>query len=371
MRSHCRHLWLRVSCVALAAAFVPSLVLAGGLVGLANPAAGSPESYWTPERLRDARPAPAAELDFDAVAPEPRETLAPAGPTVSGEGRAPVAGPRPAAKRLFDPADPLGVELDGDLVGGPAGKANGSTGAYFTSARLVPLTADRSYPYTTVGKLFFTIPGRGDFFCSAAAIKARLVLTAAQCIHSGVSSPGFFTNFQFVPAYRDGVAPFGTWNWAYVAVPANWTSSGGKLPNATDYGLIEVQDQPVNGVTRRLGDVVGYLGFATQKLRPNHAHLLGYASNFDGSEKMHQVTGQAFRAAANNNAEYGSDLRGGSAGAPLIQDFGDNAALVKIIGVASYYTTSAPVKTEGASIPDSRFTSVLNTACAHRSGNCT
>jgi V8-like Glu-specific endopeptidase len=368
MRSRRQRLRLRVACVALAAAFVPSLVLAGGLVTQANPNPASTKSYWTPERLRDARPLPAAELDFDAVAAETQETLAPAAPVVSGEGRAPLAGPRPAAKRLADPAE---LEPEGDPAGDPAEKANGSTGAYFTSARLVPVTADQSYPYTTVGKLFFTIPGQGNFFCSAAVVKARLVLTAAQCIHSGTTSPGFFTNFQFVPALRDNVAPFGTWDWAYVALHTTWTNGGGKLPNATDYGLIEMQDQSINGATRRVGDVVGYLGYATQKLRPNHAHLLGYASNFDSGQKMHQVTGQAFRAAANNNAEYGSDLRGGSAGAPLIQDFGDNAALAKVIGVVSYSTTSAPVKTEGASIPDSRFISVLNTACAHRSGNCT
>jgi V8-like Glu-specific endopeptidase len=365
MRSRRQHLWLRASCAALVAAFVPGLIFAGGLATLANPNAASPDSYWTPERLRDARPAPVAEIDFDAATPEPWE--ASATPAVSSEGRAPVAGPRPAAQRLFDPAE---VEPEGD-PGGPAGKANGSTGAYFTSARLVPVTADRSYPYTTVGKLFFTIPGQGNFFCSAAVVKARLVITAAQCIHSGTSNPGFFTNFQFVPAYRDNVAPYGTWNWAYVAVSTTWTSGNGKLPNAADYGFIEMQDQLVNGATRRVGDVVGFLGYATQKLRPNHAHILGYASNFDTAQKMHQVTGQAFRAGSNNNAEYGSDLRGGSAGAPLIQDFGDNAALVKLIGVVSYSTTSAPAKTEGASIPDARFTTLLNTACAHRAGNCT
>jgi hypothetical protein len=134
--------------------------------------------------------------------------------------------------------------------------------------------------------------------------------------------------------------------------------------------MIEVQDLTINNVLRKLGDVVGYFGYQTLKLRPNHAHLLGYASNFDSGQRLHQVTAQAFRAAAANNAEYGSDMRAGSIGGPLVQDFGDNPSLAKIIGVLSYFNTSTGPKLEGASIPDSRFTSLLNTVCAHRAGNC-
>lgn len=155
-----------------------------------------------------------------------------------------------------------------------------------------------------------------------------------------------------------------------MAVNTTWTTGGGRLPNAVDYGMIEMQDETISGVLRKIGDVVGWLGYQTSKLRPNHAHLLGYASNFDGGEKMHQVTAQSFRAAASNNVEYGSDMRGGSAGGPLIQDFGDNAALARVIGVLSYFNNSAKLKVEGASIPDNRFTSLLSMVCAHRSGNC-
>jgi hypothetical protein len=173
-----------------------------------------------------------------------------------------------------------------------------------------------------------------------------------------------------VPAYRDGATPFGVWDWNFVSVPSTWASGNGKLPSAADYGLIEVLDQSFSGQTRKVGEVVGYLGYQISHLRPNHAHLLGYASNFDNGEKIHQVTAQAFRAAANNNVEYGSDMRGGSAGGPLIQDFGDNAALVRWIGALSYFNSSTTLKVEGASIPDSRFTSLINSVCAHKAGNC-
>jgi V8-like Glu-specific endopeptidase len=348
----------------MALILISSAAVAGDFTKLNNPNPNDSESYWTPERFHDAQPLLRAEPNPDAFGPEENAGLA---ASVSVEGHAPAAGIRPDLEsRLFDREDAAAEKA---LRSGGE-KASGTAGAFFTSARLVPTTADQTYPYRAVGKLFFTKPGQGDFYCSAAVLRARVVLTAAQCIHSGKANPGFYSNFRFVPATRDGSAPFGTWNWNYVIVPTTWSTGGGTVPNAADYGMIEVQDQTIDGVLRKLGDVTGFFGYQTLKLRPNHAHLLGYASNFDGGQRMHQVTAQAFRAAAANNVEYGSDMRGGSAGGPLVQDFGDNPALAKIIGVLSYFNSSTGPKVEGASIPDSRFSSLLTTICAHRAGNC-
>jgi len=338
---------------------------AGAVEALTNPDEGETASYWTPELLRDALPLPRAAMDRDALATaaEQNEVALPAASHgARGDGRGPTAGIRPDLhNRLFD--------LDDRAVSASSEKANGSTGAYFTSARLIPQTADTTFPYSTVGKLYFTIPGVGNRFCSGAVLRSRVVVTAAQCLHSGTSNPGFFTNFLFVPAYRSGLAPFGSWTWDYVVVNTTWSQGGGTLPNAADYGMIEMDDQTINGVLRKIGAVTGFVGYQTLKLIPNHAHILAYASNFDGGERMHQVTAQSFRKVS-NNVEYGSDMRGGSGGGPLIQDFGDNAALVRLIGVVSYYNNSTNIKTEGASIPDTRFTSLLNTVCTHRAGNC-
>ncbi|HWM92663.1 MAG TPA: hypothetical protein VN493_18000 [Thermoanaerobaculia bacterium] len=368
--------------LSLALALLPATAMAG-VVSLSNQAhkteTHKAEKYWTAERLAAARPLPMQQLDRDPGAiQEALEAEEPAGRPVFGEGRAPVAGVRPdPANRLFEPHD---REIDREVAAmfsaleeenrSVAEPVSGNSGAYFTSSRLVPLSADRSYPYTTVGVLFFTIPGKGDFYCTASVIRKRIIATAGQCVHSGTQNPGFYDNFEFVPAFRDGVAPFGTWEWEFVTVATAWTGGGGKLPNAADYALIEVADRVIDGVTRKLGDVVGFLGYQTQRLRPNHAHLLAFPSNFDGGNKMHQVTAKDFKAGKSSNVEYGSDMRAGSAGGPLIQDFGDNPALARWIGAISYYTNSAPVKTQGASIPDSRFTTLINGACAHRSGNC-
>jgi V8-like Glu-specific endopeptidase len=236
------------------------------------------------------------------------------------------------------------------------------------------LSADQSYPYTTVGRLYFTKSG-SDYYCSAAVIGKRVLVTAGHCIHNGNGAQsGFFDNWKFVPALRDGSAPFKTWNWSYVTVTNTWYTSGGSIPNAADYGMIEVQD---NGT--RVGDMTGSLGFQTLSLMPNHAHILGYSSNFDSGQKMHQVTAQSAATASPNNVEYGSDMLDGSSGSAMVQNFGSassgqtggkNPGFNRLIGVIAWGYTTAGSMAEGGSVPDNRFSDLFNTVCNHKSGNC-
>ena len=166
------------------------------------------------------------------------------------------------------------------------------------------------------------------------------------------------------------MAPYGVWVWEFATVPTTWTTGKGKLPNAADFGLIELGDEVFDGALHTIGEVVGYLGYATQRLRPNHVHMLGYSSTHDGGEILHQVTAKDHKTAKPSNVLFGSDMRGGSGGGPLIQDFGDDSGLVRWVGALSTFNSSTGVKLQGAAIPDTRFTGLLNTACANRPGNC-
>ncbi|HWN40720.1 MAG TPA: hypothetical protein VNW71_00780 [Thermoanaerobaculia bacterium] len=354
---------------------LPATAMAG-TVGLANTNKKA-EKRWTAERYAAARPLPMQQVD-SGVDPFPEVLTAGESTAESAPGSRFAAGRAPVAGVRADSSNPLYEALDremaaliaGEDLDSMAGRASGSGGGHFTSSRLVPESADQFYPYSTVGKLFFTIPGEGDFYCSAAVIRNRIIATAAQCIHSGTPSPGFYDNFEFVPAYRDGSAPFDIWAWEYVAVSSTWTSGKGKVPHASDFGLIELEDLVFDGALETIGNVVGYLGYATQRLRPNHVHMLAYSSSHDGGELLHQVTAKDHKTAKPSNVLYGSDMRGGSAGGPLIQDFGDDPGLVRWVGAISTFNSSSGVKLQGASIPDTRFTSLLNSVCAHRSGNC-
>ena len=280
-------------------------------------AAGRVKSAWTPERLRAARPLPVPQLFIDqaALGSAVEEAAAGSGRSVSAPGQRPLPAIRPLrSNRLFDPAGSR--PASGASVRGIAEPGGGSTGALFTSQRLIPADADLEYPYSTAGVFFFTIPGEGDFYCSGAVLRKRIVITAGGCVHQGSGgNNGFYEDFLFVPAYRDGDAPLGVWEWAAVTVSAPWSQSNGRLPNAADWALVEMADQTFDGEELRIGDVTGTVGYATRRLRPNHATILAYPSNFDQGEWMHQVSAKDFRAtapAATNNVEYGSDMRAGS-----------------------------------------------------------
>lgn len=330
----------------------------------------STTTYWTPERLRNAKPLRLPKPTSINVEATANQTI---GTPTRGSGSPPTVNLAPDTQgQLFTP-DRKVNSVNDDAV---EPEKVGSAGAYFTSSRLIPLSADTVYPYRAVGKLFFTIPGEGDFICSASVLRPRVVLTAGHCVHKGSGgSSGFYTNFLFVPAYRNGNAPFRRWSPTFVATTPTWATGNDNVPNAADYAMFEMSDQSVG----KIGSVTGYFGYRTQGLIPNHSTLLGYPANLDSGEIMHQVTAQSFQRASSNTATYGSDMTGGSSGGPWVENFGalaagqgggKNSGLNQVVGVTSYGPVSTSPLYQGSSILDSRFTDLLNTICKHRSGNC-
>ncbi|BAC90640.1 trypsin-like serine peptidase [Gloeobacter violaceus] len=336
--------------------------------------------YWTPERLRNAKPMPLpaqsqnSEInrDRDEEETKPSATQTPA----SGEGKPPSEAIRSEkGQKLFAPDKSSAIDSSTQPV--PQDVGNG--GAYFTSSQLVPLSADAFYPYSTVGKFFFTKPGVGDFVCSASVLRPRVILTAGHCIHSGNGSvQGYYQNFLFVPSYNNGFAPYGVWNWAYANTTSSWYFGGGSFPNAADFAMLQAADNPAFG-TLTLGSITGYLGYQTLSLLPNHAISLGYPGTFDSGLLMHQVTSGSYRTNVPNSVEYGSDMTGGSSGGPWIQNFGFsssgqfgglNAGRNRVIGVTSYGYVDPTILLQGSSVPDSQFLDLLNNVCLNRPGNC-
>ena len=329
-------------------------------------------AYWTPERLANAQPMlPLADPRAVAVEATPQG----GGTSVSLPGKRPAtAVGADAAVRLYDPAQVRTQAEDG----GVETQAVGSLGAFYTSARVNQPGLETIYPNRTVGKLFFTGNTGGNFVCSASVIRHRIVLTAGHCVHRGSGgTAGFHRNFLFVPALRDGSAPLFTWTPRLVGTTSQWATSNGAVPNAADFGMLEMNDRG----TTRIGVLTGFLGFRTSSLLRNHTTKLGYPCNIDSCQKMQQVTSQSFRATSPNNVEYGSNARGGSSGGPWVQNFGiqgtggvpSSAGLNQVVGVTSYGYVSTSPQVQGSSIPDTRaggFVALYNTICAARTGNC-
>lgn len=334
-----------------------------------NPAATL--SYWTPERLRDAKPMSLPLVNPNKVRFMPAEEITKQ-KSVSVEGAPPQIELKLDSTPLFDPVKQLS-EVDA-----PTLQDRGTQGLNFSSSRLVPLTADTTYPYSAVGKLFFSKPGGGNYVCSASVIANRIVVTAGHCVHSGTSA-GYYTNFLFIPAFRDGAAPLQKWTWSYVQTTPAWIAGGGTVANAADFAVLEMQDLTLSGVVRTIGSVTGKLGYATNKLANNHIHMLGYPCNLDSCSKMHQVAAQNGPAVAPNNVTYGTDAGGGSSGGPWVQNFGVaatgqtgglNPGRNQVIAVTSWGYTDPALKVQGASNFDTAFTTLYNQVCSHKVGNC-
>lgn len=357
-------------------------------VVVANPGTASKTAaYWTPERFKAAKPLPAMPGD---VLPTKEAAPAVQGKPEFRDGQPPARRFNVKPRRLYVPDRAQVADRASAPILTP--QATGAPDFYqthYTSTRVFPLftganaqfSADRAYPYITVGKLFFSLDG-SPAVCSAAVIQRRIVVTSGGCVHRGSGGVnGFHSNFVFVPAYRDGTAPLMSWNWSGAAVHTAWANGGGNLRNPANYGMLEFADQPLStgGAPVALGFVTGWLGWQTLSLDNNHTSKLGYACNLDRCEKMQNITsGGAFTLSVPNLAWYPSDALNGSDGSAWIQNFqelqvgggsGFNAESNRVVGVTAGYLPF-PGQMQVASIPDGRWIAVLNAICARRTGNC-
>lgn len=297
------------------------------------------ETYWTPERRASALPVPLPEVSRGpTVTQAPQQKAAP-GPLVV----APAGGP--------------GEEVSGDidhLTGGIDLLFGGFPFSY-TRYRLFPdtLTMYKTLPYRTVGKLFFTIPGMGDFVCSGSVVNSdnrAVVWTAGHCVYSpGI---GYHINFLFQPALRAATKPYGSWT-----VKEPWTLTGwmAGLPEY-DHGALVMNLYK----GKKIGNVVGWLGFVANAARGQHWHILGYPQGardlaqtppgpqFDGKHIEICATAFATTDLPSGNPDLpatngvGCDQTGGTSGGPWVVDFSGVGGATNFLNGNNSYRYNSP-----------------------------
>ena len=175
------------------------------------------------------------------------------------------------------------------------------------------------------GKVFFS-DGGSNYVCSGTAITSgneSVVWTAGHCLNEGPG--GFYTNWVFVPAYRDGAAPFGSFAATRLQTTSGWAGSG---DFSYDLGAATVSVSSTTGLT--LTDTVGGRGLAFNS-NPNQryrSHGYPAASPFSGG-RMYICDAQlATRDAGSpQTMGIGCDMTGGSSGGGWVTDQGQVASV--------------------------------------------
>ena len=168
------------------------------------------------------------------------------------------------------------VQRTRDPRGKPSGSAAGGKKTAAGAATEVP--GPYTYPNSTNGKVFFTDNGV-NYVCSGTAITSAnksVVWTAGHCVNEG---PGtYFTNWAFVPAYRDNVRPYGTWAARRLHTTSQWLGQGNF---SYDLGAAVVSPSASKTLTDAIG---GGRSLAFNYARSQRYNSFGYpaANPFNG-----------------------------------------------------------------------------------------
>lgn len=328
-----------------------------------------------PLPLPMSRNAPPSQRDGILNAPNLRHLFGAAkslqGATGSGESN-PV--------RLFAPRENRNAAApDADIVPNQFGTQNHP----FTTS-LVNASGNNTvnfYPYRAAGKLFFKI-GTGSFVCSASMVQRGLAVTAAHCV-ANYGAKQFYSAWQFVPAYQNGSAPFGTWTvakaWiltAYYAGTDNCFQAGVICPD--DVAILVLKP---NGVKKYAGDYTGYFGVGWNGYSFNGSaqaliSQLGYPVALNGGSVMERNDSQGFtNAGMSNNTIIGSLMTGGSSGGPwlvnlgMTPSYGCDSGGCTVKGTGSQHNTVVGVTSWGYLATAGFYRSMQQGAAPFTSGN--
>ncbi|POM22766.1 hypothetical protein BTM25_49700 [Actinomadura rubteroloni] len=271
--------------------------LTGGGAVTSAAAVEQVSKYWTAARMKAARPVP--------------EPKAPAGVPAVAATATGNPGSSPSAAAIASAAN--------KLAGGDAKLA-----ASITESKVV-------------GKVFFHKPSGGDWVCSASALNSpskQLVITAGHCVHEGKGGK-WMTNWTFVPRYRNGSRPFGTFAAKQFRTFNTWISSSAYN---RDVGMVTTW--PLNG--RKLVNVVGGNGLSWNYPKNVAVTVLGYPKNFSSGQIQAWCKGTT-RDAGGGRIALNCNFQPGSSGGPWIRNFDNTTGRGQTNGVTSTISTTGGV----------------------------
>ena len=326
--------WLAPGASAQASTPAPNSAVA--IHSAKTPSAKAVLAYWTPARLRAAKP---ASVVIAGTKPKPL----------------PVTGKRPGK-----PGQVAGGRPNGHAAVAP------STRTITPEAFPYPYPYDsftpawalwRTYPYEVNGKLFFTNDG-SNFVCSATSVASASgtkneneIWTAGHClVNTEANNQVFDSNALFIPAYNGNLSnfdPFGEFAWT-----GNGETSSAWYNNrdlTEDEAAMTVGTSSTTG--RTLGQAVGWDGF-TWNQRPSEQFVaFGYpaASPYNGNNLIEDIAATAAQDGAISGADatkpiaIGNPMTGGSSGGAWNIRWGTSSGPGFINGHNDYKYSNQPL----------------------------
>jgi V8-like Glu-specific endopeptidase len=320
----------RIILPSVMAASMAGVVISAGAASAANPAdpsaavvhqstqsAQDVQAYWTPDRIREAKPMPEPEASTRATGPAQTHLL----PAVSAPGSLPAN-----AQKL------------GDGVVSPADATQSKV-----------WTKHGQMPATTVGKLRFDT-GKGGAECTASVINSAnrsMIWTAGHCVSDG--NGHWYSNFQFIPDYHDRIEPLGSWVWKSVSTPKAWFN-GAKF----EYDLAAISLRPQNGA--KVADVTGYQGYKFNHGYNWNAYEFGYP--YDTHPARHGINGQQLHYCIEKTWQTGNlqaihcDQGHGASGGPWLDDLQLGRGWGYLIGNVSHHVSESSDEERGPHFGD-------------------
>jgi V8-like Glu-specific endopeptidase len=268
-------------------------------------------AYWTPARM-----AAAKSVDVMTRSGTP-PAVAPLNPT-----GAPASAPSWAPSNLADAVSGTAPQQAPATATPQTQCAN----CFIPYTRYYYFAKYRTYPVSTVGKLFFTNDG-GNYVCSASVIFTDTLDTAGHCVANTDGTHQWDSSALFCPSYNAGVNPaVGCWAANYFAAWNQWITDGSF---EWDFGGVNTSTCGSVWCTD-VANRTGYLGVAWNQGEDQNFTAFGYpqASPFDGNyivtcqSEFGYETSEGNNDGGPNSIAIGCDMTGGSSGGPWILGFG-------------------------------------------------
>jgi hypothetical protein len=292
--------------------------------------------YWTRERMRNAKPFSLIALPGRAPTSEAAAVEEPTG--LPGFSRGRLADQDSVLLSDDDLAVlPYSGALEESVEALPAAGGYDYPPPHTTFYVLTSLYT--TYPYKSIGKVFFSLNG-SNYVCSGSAIGNKAVLTAGHCVSEGGQNK-WANNWVFVPAYKNGDKPYGTWPAFYLYAFQAWLDS-------KEWGRDVAFACVSNQAGKTLAQTVGNLGFSWNESRKKHWNVFGYpsAAPWDGEWMVETQASLATieTAPSPDCSGVGTSQRPGFSGGPWILKFvpGGAGANNYANGVNSHFFTTSP-----------------------------